>query len=81
MTPPLDLATVQAFAIACLVGALVGLEREKHRAVEHDDASPGLRTFIILAEIGAVAGDCLYASTAAVITPSPIARPWWRCSS
>jgi len=56
MNPPLDLATVQGFAIACLIGALTGLEREKHRATEGIGDSPGLRTFILVAEIGAIAG-------------------------
>src|SRR5262249_25379104 len=36
--------------------ALTGLEREKHRATEGSDGSPGLRTFILVAEIGAIAG-------------------------
>ena len=31
MSPELDGATIQGFAIACLIGALTGLEREKHR--------------------------------------------------
>jgi uncharacterized membrane protein (DUF4010 family) len=52
----LDIATVQGFAIACLIGALTGLEREKHRSTEEGTASPGLRTFILVAEVGAIAG-------------------------
>jgi uncharacterized membrane protein YhiD involved in acid resistance len=49
MTVELDGATIQAFAIACLIGALTGLEREKHRETEEGSASPGLRTFILVA--------------------------------
>jgi uncharacterized membrane protein (DUF4010 family) len=53
--PPLDLPAVRSFRIALLVGALIGLEREKHRA-DGDAGAPGLRTFIVVAEVGAVAG-------------------------
>ena len=56
MSSELDGATVQAFAIACLIGALTGLEREKHRSTDEGIASPGLRTFILVAEVGAIAG-------------------------
>jgi uncharacterized membrane protein (DUF4010 family) len=52
----LDISAVQAFATACLIGALTGLEREKHRETEEGSASPGLRTFILVAEVGAIAG-------------------------
>lgn len=44
----------QDFAIALFLGALVGLEREKKKQLEHG-AAGGLRTFILLAEAGAVA--------------------------
>jgi uncharacterized membrane protein (DUF4010 family) len=53
--PPLDASSVQAFAIVLLIGALIGLEREKHRATDDADA-PGLRTFIVVAEVGGIAG-------------------------
>jgi uncharacterized membrane protein (DUF4010 family) len=56
MSAQLDATTIQGFAIACLIGALIGLEREKHRTTDNDPGSPGLRTFIIVAEIGALAG-------------------------
>jgi uncharacterized membrane protein (DUF4010 family) len=56
MGESLDLAAAKAFAIACLIGALTGLEREKHRETQEGTASPGLRTFILVAEVGAVAG-------------------------
>jgi uncharacterized membrane protein (DUF4010 family) len=42
------------FAIALFIGALVGIEREKKKATQ-DGAWGGLRTFILLAEAGAVA--------------------------
>jgi uncharacterized membrane protein (DUF4010 family) len=53
--PELDATAIQAFGIALLIGALIGLEREKHHAPDETDA-PGLRTFILIAEIGAIAG-------------------------
>jgi uncharacterized membrane protein (DUF4010 family) len=56
MSAPLDMAALQAFGTALLIGALIGLEREKHRAAEGNEGSAGLRTFIAVAEVGAVAG-------------------------
>src|SRR5262245_1826209 len=56
MGDSLDLAAAKAFAIACLIGALTGLEREKHHETPEGKASPGLRTFILVAEVGAIAG-------------------------
>jgi uncharacterized membrane protein (DUF4010 family) len=50
-----DATIVQAFATALLIGALIGLEREKHHGPTETDA-PGLRTFTLVAEIGAIAG-------------------------
>lgn len=44
------------FAIALFIGALVGIEREKKLASEPDRGVAGLRTFILIAEAGAVAG-------------------------
>jgi uncharacterized membrane protein (DUF4010 family) len=51
------LAGALDFAIAVLLGALVGIEREKHKR-ERPDTSQigGLRTFILLALLGACAG-------------------------
>lgn len=66
MTIDLDLAAIQNFAIAILIGALIGIEREKRKAAESDAASGGLRTFILIALVGAVAGRL---STA-------LAMPW-----
>jgi uncharacterized membrane protein (DUF4010 family) len=42
------------FGIALLIGALVGIDRERHQASEPDRGIGGLRTFILLAEAGAV---------------------------
>lgn len=64
MNAPLDAATLQGFATACLIGALIGLEREKHRMTEDDFGSPGLRTFILVAEIGGIAGWLAHALSA-----------------
>jgi uncharacterized membrane protein (DUF4010 family) len=45
------------FAIAILLGALVGIEREKHKAEKKEAIqTAGLRTFILLALLGACAG-------------------------
>lgn len=51
----MDPTVARNFAIALLIGALVGLEREKRRATEPHIGVGGLRTFILVAETGAVA--------------------------
>ena len=56
MLEPLDLGVLRDFATALLIGALVGVEREKRKAEEGDRGIAGLRTFILVALIGAVAG-------------------------
>ena len=50
----LDLITIRNFAIAILIGALIGIEREKRRTTE--PMIGGLRTFILLAMLGALGG-------------------------
>jgi len=50
----LDLITIRNFAIAILIGALIGIEREKRRDTEQ--MIGGLRTFILLAMVGAIGG-------------------------
>ena len=54
MNIDLDLATLQNFAIAILIGALIGIEREKRR--ETETTIGGIRTFVLLATLGAVGG-------------------------
>lgn len=54
MTIDLDLAAIQNFAIAILIGALIGIEREKRR--ETETTIGGIRTFVLMAMIGAVGG-------------------------
>jgi uncharacterized membrane protein (DUF4010 family) len=54
MTIDLDLSALQNFAIAILIGALIGIEREKRRQTE--EMIGGIRTFILLAMLGAVGG-------------------------
>ena len=61
----LDLASIQNFAIAILIGALVGIEREKRRGTEVTIG--GIRTFILLAMLGALGG--LLATKFATIWP------------
>jgi len=51
------LALAIEFAIAMLLGALVGIEREKHKTEKTETIqTAGLRTFILLALFGAAAG-------------------------
>lgn len=54
MNITLDLDTVRNFLIAILIGALVGIEREKRKLSEDNIGVAGLRTFIVFALIGAV---------------------------
>jgi uncharacterized membrane protein (DUF4010 family) len=56
MSPAVDVEVVWNFATALLIGALLGIERERHRR-EHDEQTiGGLRTFILFALIGALGG-------------------------
>src|SRR5438128_1162895 len=52
----LDLATVRDFGTALLIGALVGTEREKRKSAEAEAGIGGLRTFVLMALLGAIAG-------------------------
>lgn len=52
--PEIDVVVIRNFLIALLIGALVGVEREKHKAAEHPASFGGLRTFILFAEAGAI---------------------------
>jgi uncharacterized membrane protein (DUF4010 family) len=56
MDPATNFDTVKAFATALLIGALIGIEREKRKTEEGNLATGGLRTFIVVAEVGAIAG-------------------------
>jgi hypothetical protein len=55
MDSTVDFNTVRAFATALLIGGLIGIEREK-RKTEEGDVADGLRTFILFAQVGAIAG-------------------------
>jgi uncharacterized membrane protein (DUF4010 family) len=55
MIDQLDLEIIQDFATALLIGALIGVEREKRKA-DGEPGIGGLRTFILFALVGAVAG-------------------------
>lgn len=50
----IDVKVVQNFLLALLIGALVGVEREKSKKAVDDPSFGGLRTFILFAEAGAV---------------------------
>lgn len=52
----LDLGTLGDFATALLIGALIGIEREKRSVAEDDRGIGGLRTFILVATLGALGG-------------------------
>src|SRR5262245_24870830 len=56
MDNELDLGTIRNFGTALLIGALVGIEREKRKSAEPEAGIGGLRTFILLALLGAIAG-------------------------
>ena len=50
--PELDLTLAWNFATALLIGALIGIERERHKQrLEHPEIA-GLRTFMLLALFG-----------------------------
>ena len=66
MLPTLDQGVVGNFALALLIGALVGIEREKRKTEEGDVGTGGLRTFVLFALIGAIAGWLSHA----------LAMPW-----
>lgn len=53
MNAAVDLGTLQAFATALLIGALIGVEREKRKP---EGAILGLRTFTLLSLLGALGG-------------------------
>ena len=50
----MEWVTLRDFAIALLIGALVGAERENHKRAEDPASNSGLRTFILFAMAGAV---------------------------
>ncbi|MBI3917662.1 MAG: MgtC/SapB family protein [Betaproteobacteria bacterium] len=52
----LDLATVRMFAVALLIGALIGIEREKRKMDDNDVDAWGLRPFILASLVGAISG-------------------------
>jgi uncharacterized membrane protein YhiD involved in acid resistance len=54
MDPALDFNTVRDFATALLIGALIGIEREKRKAENGNGATGGLRTFILIAQVGVI---------------------------
>jgi hypothetical protein len=57
MSDGLDLDAILNFGTALLIGALVGIEREKRKADEHEPSIGGLRTFIVMALLGALGGS------------------------
>lgn len=51
-----DLQAVWNFATALLIGALLGIERERHKREHGEQSIGGLRTFILFALLGALGG-------------------------
>ena len=49
-----DIETFRNFAVALLIGALVGIDREKRQVEEGPHGVGGLRTFILVAAVGAL---------------------------
>jgi uncharacterized membrane protein (DUF4010 family) len=56
MNGTIDLSLLGNFATALLIGALIGIEREKRKATEKEADIAGLRTFTVIALIGAISG-------------------------
>jgi len=54
MESAIDLIVARNFAIALLIGALVGIEREKRKERTRDAGIGGIRTFILFAQAGAL---------------------------
>ena len=52
----LNLTAVRNFGTALLIGALIGIEREKRRSIEARAGMAGLRTFVLITLVGAIAG-------------------------
>lgn len=50
----LDVGLAWKFLAALLIGALVGIEREKHKSASREITFGGMRTFMLFAEAGAV---------------------------
>lgn len=55
MEQSFDPVVVRNFAMAMLIGALVGIEREKHKGAEGSLGIGGIRTFTLIALVGALA--------------------------
>jgi hypothetical protein len=77
----MEWTTLRDFAIALLIGALVGTERENRKRQEARESSSGLRTFILMAMAGAVSAwlgskmgtPWLFIATLFIVTGSLIA--------
>lgn len=54
MDEPTTALLIRNFAIALFIGALVGIDREKKKAVDPEQGVGGIRTFILFAMAGAV---------------------------
>ncbi len=50
----IDLDVAQGFLVALLIGALIGVEREKNQTASGHRTIAGLRTFILLAQFGSL---------------------------
>ena len=79
-----DVTVIRDFLIALLIGALVGIEREKSKADKGDFTFGGLRTFILFAQAGAVGAwlsqhfntPWIFVATVAAVSAMIIAGYW-----
>lgn len=80
----MDVMVIRDFLIALLIGALVGIEREKSKALKGDLTFGGLRTFILFAQTGAVgawlsahfASPWIFVATIAAVSAMVVAAYW-----
>lgn len=72
MTSELDLATAQDFGNALLLGALLGIEREK-RNLREGFGIAGLRSFVMFAMVGAIGGHLAHTLQAPWVLVAAIA--------
>ena len=56
MNETIDLSLFADFGTALLIGALIGIEREKRKSTEKAQDIAGLRTFTVISLIGSIAG-------------------------
>ncbi|MCU0758435.1 MAG: DUF4010 domain-containing protein [Steroidobacteraceae bacterium] len=77
-------SAVPAFVVAFGAGLLIGVERERRKGDGQDRAAAGVRTFVIVALLGAIAGSTAVPWIAAVLAAGVVALTalsYWRSRS